>query len=114
MNKDYQQNDLLSINDHTTSHRPLVIIWHLRVLDPNIVRVDLPSSKVRHESLSEIVQTDKGVDDGDDDEDQGDDGEGGERSSNGNVLFFLTRLIHPDELEQEICQSGKVDELIKG
>ena len=66
---------------------------------------------MRLQSLVEVCHTHGGVDDGQYDEDDGNDGEECQGSSGRQVFPEPVGLIHPDELEKEICHGGKVEKL---
>ena len=59
----------------------------------------------------EIVHADAGVDDGQNDEDEGDGGEEGQGPACEKVCFEMSRLVHADELEQEVRRGREVEKL---
>ena len=66
---------------------------------------------VWHQTMAKVVHAHAGVDDGEDNEDDGDDAETGERRKRGFVDVPLRRLVHADQLEQEVRQGGKIEQL---
>ena len=69
---------------------------------------------MRFEAPAEIGGARNGVGDGEDDKDDGDDGEGGEGAADG-VVEVVTGavLVHADELEEEVGETGYVKELVE-
>lgn len=59
----------------------------------------------------EVGHTHGGVDDGQHDENKGNNGEECQGSSGRQVFLEPGGLVHPDELEKEICHGGKVQKL---
>lgn len=66
---------------------------------------------MRLQSLVEVMGAGDSVGDGKKNQYDGDDGEECERSSCGLIIRGIIFLVHPDELEQEICESTEVEEL---
>ena len=64
-----------------------------------------------HQAMAKVVHAHAGVDDGEDNKDESDDAETGERRKSGVVDGPLRRLVHADQLEQEVRQGGKVEQL---
>ncbi len=87
------------------------IARHFRHAALFLLGVDPSFGDVRHEPPTEIVHADAGIDDGEDDQNHRNHGEGRQIRSEVDVLLLLRGLIHPDQLEQEIGQAGKVQDL---
>jgi hypothetical protein len=60
------------------------------------------------QALVEVGHAHRGIDNGSDDQEDRDDRETGEGLPHGRVVGFVARLVHPDELEDEIGQATNV------
>lgn len=60
------------------------------------------------QSLVEVVHAHAGINYGHDDEDEGDDGEKGQRLLGWEIFLVSSRLVHADQLEQEIGHGREI------
>ena len=76
-----------------------------------VLAFELPPLDVRFQPSAEVVRAHACIDDGEDDEDHRDDGEGGQRAPYGYVIRYLSAVVHPDELEEEVGEAGEIENL---
>lgn len=58
-----------------------------------------------------ITYAHAGVDNGHNNQNQCDHSGKGKRSPDGKVFSVFRRLVHPDELEEEVCRCTKIEKL---
>jgi hypothetical protein len=58
----------------------------------------------------EVAHANDAIGNGEDEEENRDDGEGCESLSNGNVVLTVSGLINSNQLEDEICETAKVED----
>lgn len=63
------------------------------------------------QALVEVVCAHASVDNRHQNKDNSDDGEECQRSPRGEVITELGRLVHPHQLEKEVCQPAEVEKL---
>lgn len=84
-------------------------VWQFRHVDDLLIFASHFSlHDVWFQSLVEVGHAGNSVGDGEEDEDNNDNGEDGQRLSHREILVDVARLVHADDLEDEVCETGVV------
>ena len=73
-----------------------------------VLTFELPTLDIRFQTSTEVVRAHACVDDSENDEDHRDDGESGQRAPDRHVGRLLPAMVHPDELEEEVGETGEI------